>query len=545
MKSIIQIISNLSSEQIALISVIVTILLYLLGKHNELKFKKHELKKEKYLEFVYMLKEIYLNGGNIELNDEWKEKFFEFGSTVFIYGSKKMYKKYCFFREFSSKMIKNCKYYSSDLSLYLVADMLNQVRREIGMYSFELPLKFNSISFYTNDIYFNPKIDLKWWTCKFKVFLIKFELFLYKIEELIFIRIVFNLVMLPFKMILIIIKCLIMIPLGRLLLNLKIDKVIEKKLKNNKNITFWPSPGGEGAEVIYALRNKSTLADTVLNEIEKTGQVVRKTYQRRLPSNTSKDYYFIHRDTGKTEPIIVEYGFLDTTSDANRLKSNYKEYADAVVKAVASYIGVPYISDSTYIVKSGDSLYSIAKKYNTTVDEIKKLNNLTSNSLSIGQILNIPLSEVVLVNEYIVKSGDSLYSIANKYNTTVNELKSLNNLSSNTLSISQVLKLPKVDEIVTVNEYIVKSGDSLYSIAKKYNTSVDELKSLNNLTTNMLSIGQKLNIPVIEEVSNVYTVKSGDNLYSIARKFNTTVNDIKSKNNLSSNTLSIGQKLII
>lgn len=84
MKSIIQIISNLSSEQITLISVIVTILLYLLGKHNELKFKKHELKKEKYLEFIYMLKEIYLNGGNIELNDEWKEKFFEFGSTVFM-----------------------------------------------------------------------------------------------------------------------------------------------------------------------------------------------------------------------------------------------------------------------------------------------------------------------------------------------------------------------------------------------------------------------------------------------------------------------------
>lgn len=303
--------------------------------------------------------------------------------------------------------------------------------------------------------------------------------------------------------------------------------------------------GGEGAEVIYALRDKSALADTVLNEIKKTGQVVRKTYQRRLPSNTSKDYYFIHRDTGKTEPIIVEYGFLDNASDANRLKNNYKEYADAVVKAVASYIGVPYISESTYIVKSGDSLYSIAKKYNTTVDEIKKLNNLTSNSLSIGQILNMPLSEVVLVNEYIVKSGDSLYSIANKYNTTVNELKSLNNLSNNTLSIGQVLKLPKVDEIVTVNEYIVKSGDSLYSIAKKYNTSVDELKSLNNLTSNMLSVGQKLNIPVTEEVSNVYTVKSGDNLYSIARKFNTTVNEIKSKNNLSSNTLSIGQKLII
>ena len=303
--------------------------------------------------------------------------------------------------------------------------------------------------------------------------------------------------------------------------------------------------GGEGAEVIYALRDKSTLSDAVLTELGKEGLNLRKTYQRRLPSNTSKDYYFIHRDTGVTEPIIVEYGFLDNVNDSVKLKNNYKEFADAVVKAVTSYIGKPYISDSTYIVKSGDSLYSIAKKYNTTVNEIKSLNNLTSDLLSIGQILNIPMEEVILINEYVVKSGDSLYSIATKYNTTVNELKSLNNLTSNLLSIGQKLKLPSVDEIITVNEYVVKSGDSLYSIAKKYNTSVDEIKSLNNLTNNLLNIGQKLKIPTKEEVTNTYTVKSGDSLYSIARKYNTSVDELKRKNNLTSNLLKIGQKLII
>jgi len=303
--------------------------------------------------------------------------------------------------------------------------------------------------------------------------------------------------------------------------------------------------GGEGAEVIYALRDKSTLADNVLNELGKTGLTKRKTYQRRLPSNTSKDYYFIHRDTGVTEPIIVEYGFLDNANDAKKLKENYKEYVDAVVKAVATYIGKPYISDSTYIVKSGDSLYSIAKKYNTTVNEIKELNNLTSDSLSIGQIINIPMKEVILVNEYVVKNGDSLYSIANKYNTSVNELKSINNLKSNLLSIGQVLKLPSVDEIIYINEYIVKSGDSLYSIAKKYGITVDEIKNKNNLKSNLLSIGQKLDIPTKENVTNEYVVKSGDSLYSIARKYNVTVDDIKRKNNLSSNLLSIGQKLII
>lgn len=303
--------------------------------------------------------------------------------------------------------------------------------------------------------------------------------------------------------------------------------------------------GGEGAEVIYALRNKSTLANAILNELGRSNQVIRKAYQRRLPSDTSKDYYFIHRDTGKTEPIIVEYGFLDNVNDANRLKNNYKEYADAVVKTVASYIGVPYVSDSTYIVKKGDNLYSIAKKYNVTVNELKKENNLVSDNLSIGQILNIPMDEVVLINEYIVKSGDSLYSIANKYNTTVNELKSLNNLSSNVLSIGQKLKLPKLDEVVLINEYVVKSGDSLYSIAKKYNITVDELKSENNITSNLINIGTKLKIPVKEDVSNTYTVKKGDNLYAISKKYNTTVADIKNKNNLISDTLSIGQKLII
>ena len=144
-------------------------------------------------------------------------------------------------------------------------------------------------------------------------------------------------------------------------------------------------------------------------------------------------------------------------------------------------------------------MYSIANKYDTTVDEIKKLNNLTSNTLNIGQVLKIP-SEITEEGEYItykVVSGDSLYSIAKKYNTTVDEIKALNNLSSNLLSIGQVLKIPseslKEEEYLT---YKVVSGDSLYSIAKKYNTTVDEIKALNNLTSNLLSIGQVLKIPI-------------------------------------------------
>jgi len=317
------------------------------------------------------------------------------------------------------------------------------------------------------------------------------------------------------------------------------------------------SGGGEGAEVIYALRNRDTLARRILENIGSTGQETRKYYQRRLPSDTSKDYYFIHRNTGNLEPLIVEYGFIDNTKDVEFLKENYKELAEAVISAVANYIGVPYtppegITTNTYVVQKGDSLYSIANKLGTTVSELKKENNLTSNTLQIGEVLRIPTKEIYEGEEniYIVKKGDTLYSIAAANNTTVDELKRINNLTSNILSTGQLLKIPSA--LLPESTYIVKKGDSLYSIANKYNTTVDELKRINNLTSNILSIGQVLKLPS-DKVSDVekeentisYTVQKGDSLYSIARKYSTTIDKIKDLNNLTTNLLSIGQVLLI
>jgi len=303
---------------------------------------------------------------------------------------------------------------------------------------------------------------------------------------------------------------------------------------------------GDGFEVVYALRNKDTLAKKIANEIENTGQNVRKYYQRRLPSNSSKDYYYIIRETPNTEALLVEYGFLDSTGDdVSLLKNNYEDLAEAVVKAVASYIGVPYTSktDEYYTVEKGDSLWSIAKKYNTTVDNLKKLNNLSSNLLQIGQSLKVSSNKVDNKdNYYTVKKEDTLYSIASKYNMSVSKLKSLNNLTSDNLSIGQLLLIEDTPSSTTEGDiYTVKKGDTLYSIAKKYNTTVNELTTLNNLKSNNLSVGDTLKIPT----NNIYTVKSGDSLYSIAKKYNTTVSDLIDKNNLSSSILSIGQKLVI
>ena len=104
-----------------------------------------------------------------------------------------------------------------------------------------------------------------------------------------------------------------------------------------------------------------------------------------------------------------------------------------------------------------------------------------------------------------------------------------------------MLKVPS--GLSLVNTYIVDKGDTLYSVAKKFDISVNKLKELNGLSSNMLSIGQKLSIPIGKETT--YVVKSGDTLYSIAREFNTTVDELKRLNGLSNNNLKIGQILII
>lgn len=306
--------------------------------------------------------------------------------------------------------------------------------------------------------------------------------------------------------------------------------------------------GGDGAEIIYALRNNDKFAKKLATEFENAGQDVRKYYQRRLPSNPAKDYYYIMRDTPNNETVIVEYGFADTISDANLIKNDWEKLAEAVTKAIVEYAGGKYVAplDSNYYtVKSGDSLWSISRKFGVTVNDLKKVNNLSSNLLSIGQNLIIPgKNNNTSSNEYVVKKGDTLYGIANKYNVSVDNLKSYNNLSTDSLSIGQKIKIP--DNKVNSNEYVVKSGDSLYSISRKYGVSVDELMSVNNLKSTVLSVGQVLKIPNSGEVTNViYTVKKGDSLWSIAKNNKTTVDAIVKLNNLSNANLSIGQKLLL
>ena len=331
------------------------------------------------------------------------------------------------------------------------------------------------------------------------------------------------------------------------------NKILNAYGNNSKVVALSNMLGniGSGAEIIYALRNNSNLASALAENLDDAGLTVSKYYQRRSENDTSKDYYNIQKDTGLIETIIVNYGNINNINEATNIKNEWEDYAEAVVKSLANYTNVPYYkegeSQEIYTVKKGDSLWKIANKYNTTVEKLKSANNLKTNTLSVGQKLVIPSISVSpeVSDTYIVQKGDSLWSIANKFNMTVSELKNLNNLTNNLLSIGQVLKI-KDSSNNGKTTYTVQKGDSLWVIANKYGITTEELKSYNNLKSNLLSIGQVLKIPQGKtSTENIYTVKKGDSLWTIANRYNTTVEKIKVLNNLTSNLLSIGQQLKI
>lgn len=244
---------------------------------------------------------------------------------------------------------------------------------------------------------------------------------------------------------------------------------------------------------------------------------------------------------------------------ANKLDSNTIFVGDVLI--------IPTNETSfLYIVKSGDTLYSISRKYNISVNEIKRVNNLTNNIIGVGEQLRIPINSNGSSDDYIVytvKVGDNLYSISKKYGVSVDSIKNINNLNSDLLSIGQKLRIPNiVDSDDDYFGYVVKKNDTLYSIAKKFNMSVNELMRINNLETTALSIGQVLNVinnsnnesnlgmscygeGYVEPRYELYTVVRGDSLYSISRKFNVSIDSLRNLNNLTNDNLDIGDVLKI
>ncbi|MFA6752723.1 MAG: LysM peptidoglycan-binding domain-containing protein [Bacilli bacterium] len=209
-----------------------------------------------------------------------------------------------------------------------------------------------------------------------------------------------------------------------------------------------------------------------------------------------------------------------------------------------------------YVVEEKDNLYSIAERFHTKPEQLKKINSLSSNLLYPGQHLIVDEAynpkNLYSYEKYVVQPGETLSAIAYKYNMTTDHLKEINNLLSDEIKAGEKLNVVPTEIVSDENVYYtVKPGDSLYSIARAFHITLDELKSLNNLQNENLTVGQKLLVLTKETIINfkkntyMYYIKPGDSLYSIANKTGSTVEIIKAVNKLTSDSLKVGQLILI
>lgn len=236
---------------------------------------------------------------------------------------------------------------------------------------------------------------------------------------------------------------------------------------------------------------------------------------------------------------------------------------------------------STHSIQKGETLFSIAKKYNVEVEQLKKWNDLTANDLSVGQSIIVGKgpgtpsdseSESGNVRNHTVTSGETLFSISKKYQVTIAELKSWNDLSANNLSVGQTLRIypsESVDQpqqsIVSENEtqqntyYVVKNNDSLFKIARNHSMTVNELKKLNNLSSNTIRVGQQLTVRSVSSTPSIsseassaqgkfitHRVSGSTTVADLANKFQMDTEEFRALNpGIGSSQLRNGQQVII
>ena len=269
----------------------------------------------------------------------------------------------------------------------------------------------------------------------------------------------------------------------------------------------------------------------------------------------------------------------------------------------------------SYVVKKGDALSTIAGRYNVRISDLKRWNRLRSNLIQVGQRLTIwvlpnntkklyastrtySTPSKVMGNidgrekiSYVVKKEDALSTIAGRYNVRISDLKRWNRLRSNLIRVGQRLTiwvLPNNTKKLYAStrtystpskvmgnidgrkkvSYVVKKGDALSTIAGRYNVRISDLKRWNRLRSNLIQVGQRLNIWVLpNNTKNLYAstytqskttgktnlsagkktyhIRSGDSLWQISKEHNTTIEKLKKANKLTTNVIKTGQILII
>lgn len=264
---------------------------------------------------------------------------------------------------------------------------------------------------------------------------------------------------------------------------------------------------------------------------------------------------------------------------ANRLRSDRLRIGQRLILTVPNVERSPIIEPTSapkgkhviYTVKSGDTLGRIASRYGVSTASLRMTNRIRGNMIRPGQRLRIPGtggSEAADTVIHTVSSGETLSSIANRYGVTVTRLKRSNRLTSNTLHIGDKLEIPAREQPRASSSgvrapqskiHVVRSGETLSEIAESYGIGLSKVRAANGLRSNNLRVGQRLVIPAtaknlggaVANASNasdsndarMHTVRAGDTLSAIARRYGTSISKLKAVNNLKNNNLRIGERL--
>lgn len=182
--TVIFIANHIKSEYVALFSVLVTIMIYIFNRRAELKFKKYESQRTEYAKLISFLSIAFTHPEKLELDENGKlkadvqQEFYDVGSSLMLYASKKLYREYVLFRDFSSsEHIKLSKYYDDQMIIYIVANIMKQIRKEVGLSAFNQISTNESLGFFVNDFATNPVQKNKAHQMNYKIFMLKIDLF--------------------------------------------------------------------------------------------------------------------------------------------------------------------------------------------------------------------------------------------------------------------------------------------------------------------------------------------------------------------------------
>ena len=306
--------------------------------------------------------------------------------------------------------------------------------------------------------------------------------------------------------------------------NTEISRWIENKEKQSELL------GGGGAAFtnnIYDRNVNQTLLDLQFSHSQKEGYKLATEIlsemgkvarlHNRKPINTSLAVL----RSPQIPSVLVETGFISNPTEEKLLfqRSHQDKLATAITTAVVKYLKAnppegmvlsntarptpaPVASTIIHKVSRGESLSVIAKKYGTTTKNLMTMNNLKSTGLVIGQKLKVPGAAQSVGNDverrtitHVVKRGEFLGSIANKYGVSVSAIKRENNLRSDIVKVGQKLKITISIKALPLRKHIVVRGDYLGKIASKYGVTVDSIRKANKLRSDGLAVGQVLVIP--------------------------------------------------